>query len=151
MKSGRTTRSIYSDLFEDYFLTAYYRLRGRQYGRYRRLLEESQWWPVEQIQAFQWRELQRLLEHVFRNVPYYQRKYGEAGACLEDIRSMDDFAKLPPLTRDEINTHRDEMKASIPTGKLLSACHWRLVRCANQVLRHHRQLYLAVSSHIACL
>ena len=53
---------------------------------------------------------------MFRNVPYYQRKYGEAGACLEDIRSLEDFAKLPPLTREEINAHRDEMKASFPKG-----------------------------------
>jgi phenylacetate-CoA ligase len=83
-------------------------------------MERSQWWSPEQIQEFQWRELRLLLEHAFRSVPYYQKKYAAEGIEFGDIKSREDFAKLPPLTREEINVHRSELCAHPHKGKLIS-------------------------------
>jgi len=72
-------------------------------------MEQSQFWSPDRIREFQWRELRSLLEHVYRSVPYYQKKYALAGIELEDIKTREDFAKLPPLTRDEVKAFRAEM------------------------------------------
>ena len=101
-------------------IPAYYRSRGRQCPKYRSLLEQSQWWAPDQLRNFQWQELQRLLSHAFRTVPYYKKKYAAAGIDIRDIRTTEDFAKLPPLTRAEVNTHRDELCSEVANGKLIA-------------------------------
>lgn len=111
--------SAYPRVLESLLLPAYDRLRGRRYIARRRLLEESQWWPREDVRAFQWQELQRLLAHAFTSVPYLQRKYRDAGIALEDIRTWDDFERIPPLTRQEVNAHREELCSTSFQGKLL--------------------------------
>ena len=72
-------------------------------------MERSQWWSREQIREFQWREVQLLLQFAFRSVPYYRKKYAAAGIEPGDIKTREDFAKLPPLTRQEISEHRAEL------------------------------------------
>jgi phenylacetate-CoA ligase len=111
---------FYSGVLENQLIPLYYSLRGRSYARRRSFLEASQWWSRDRIREFQWAELQKLLAHVFTSVPFYQRKYAAAGLRLEDIRSLEDFSLLPPLTREEVNTHREELCSSAYTGRLLS-------------------------------
>jgi len=111
--------SLYNRLLESILIPGYNRLRGRSYFRHRAFLEESQWWSPQRLREFQWKELQQLLKHAFENVPYYRQKYAGAGIALEDIRTWDDFARVPPLTRQEVNEHRAQLCAKNYSGKLL--------------------------------
>lgn len=111
--------SLYSGLLTGVAIPARDLLRGRRYARYRAFLSRSQWWSGDELRAFQWRELRKLLECAFESVPYYRQKYGSAGARLEDIRSWEDFAKLPPLTRAEVNAHGSDLCSTSFRGKLL--------------------------------
>jgi phenylacetate-CoA ligase len=81
-------------------------------------MERSQWWSPDQVRDFQWAELQRVLEHAFRSVPYYRKKY--AGIALGDIKTREDFAKLPPLSREEVNAHRGELCSLSHKGRLIA-------------------------------
>jgi len=111
--------SLYNRLLESVLLPVYYVSRGRRYPHHRRFLEQSQWWPPERLREFQWQELQPLLRTAFLHTPFYRQKYMASGARLEDIRTWEDFASLPPLTREEIRQHRSEMRARSYTGKLI--------------------------------
>lgn len=111
--------SLYSRVFEHVLVPAHNLVRGRHYTNYRSLLTGSQWWSYEKLREFQWGEVRKLLECAFRSVPYYQEKYSRAGARLEDIRTWSDFAKLPPLSRHEVNQHRQQLCSSTFKGKLL--------------------------------
>jgi phenylacetate-CoA ligase len=84
-----------------------------------RFLEASQWWEPEQLLAFQWAELRKLLRHAFDSVPYYRLKYGAAGASFSDVRTWEDFKRLPVLTRDEIRQHCDQLCSTSYKGRLL--------------------------------
>lgn len=112
--------TMFSRILESALIPAYYRSKGRLYPKYRSLLEQSQWWSPDQIQQFQWRELQRLLKYSVQTVPYYKKKYKAAGIDIRDIRTMVDFAKLPPLTREEVNSHREALCSEVPTSKLIA-------------------------------
>ena len=57
--------------------------------------EASQWLDPEQIAALQWNKLKALIEHCWREVPYYQRRWKELGITADDIRSPEDYARLP--------------------------------------------------------
>ena len=109
----------YSRVLESLLIPAYYGLRGRAYPKRRDFMERSQWLSADQIHDFQWRELRALLEHVFRSVPYYQKKYAAAGIEIGDIRTREDFAKLPTLSRAEINEHKSELCSSIHKTHLI--------------------------------
>src|SRR5437588_1126864 len=113
-------QSRYSQLLERVLLPVYYSWRGRSYARHRAWLEQSQWWTAERLADFQWSELQKLLRHAIETVPYYRQKYAAFGVCsAEDIRTREDFARLPPLTREEVNLHAGELCSTAFRGRLL--------------------------------
>jgi phenylacetate-CoA ligase len=111
--------SLYSQVFEAALLPFYDVVNGRKYARHRTFLEQSQWWPAERLRDFQWQELQRLLKHAFETVPYYRRKYAAAGISADDVRDWDDFRNLPTLTREEVDTYRQELCSTGYSGRLL--------------------------------
>ncbi|KRF02132.1 polysaccharide biosynthesis protein [Frateuria sp. Soil773] len=80
--------------------------------------QRDQWLAPEQIAALQWRRLKRLLEHCEREVPYYRRRWRELGIAAADIRSLDDYARLPLLTKADIRGHFDELTADAWRGRL---------------------------------
>jgi phenylacetate-coenzyme A ligase PaaK-like adenylate-forming protein len=111
--------SAYPRILDSVLLPGYDRLRGRRYTERRRFLDQSQWWDAERLRTFQWTELRALLVHAFA-APYLERKYREAGISgPDDIRNWDDFRRLPPLSREEINAHRSELCSTAYKGTLL--------------------------------
>ena len=102
----------YETLFRRVLFPAYETgLRGRKTLAYLDDYERAQWLPQAQVEALQWTRLKNLLEHCYREVPYYQRQWRELGIKPADIRSMDDYAKLPVLTRTDMRNHYEELKA----------------------------------------
>jgi phenylacetate-CoA ligase len=111
--------SFYSGLLESVLWPLHNAATGRRYCERRRRLEETQWWSLEKLRDFQWNELSRLLDIAFTSAPYYQEKYAAAGARREDIRSWEDFARLPRLTRAEVSANRERLCNRSFGGRLL--------------------------------
>ena len=84
-------------------------LYGSTFRETRRRLQVSQWWPQERIEAMQGRELQALLHYAYRNVPYYKELFDREGIRPEDVRSQDDFRRLPTLDRETLHSRRDDL------------------------------------------
>jgi phenylacetate-CoA ligase len=93
---------------------------GRSYLSNRRFLEKSQWWGAEQLREHQWSELSKLLDIAFQ-VPYYREKYSAAGAVRGDIRTWEDYARLPKLTRGEVNRNRERLTNPHFTKRLVAS------------------------------
>ena len=74
----------------------------------RGFLLESERWSADQLLDYQWNRLCALLEHAWRNVPYYRQ---HLGAEPGDIRDWDDFRRLPMLTKQDLQEHGDELLA----------------------------------------
>ena len=94
-------------------------LRRRRTLAYLAEYERNQWLQPEQIAALQWTKLKRLIEHCHREVPYYQRRWRELGMQPGDIRSIADYQRLPVLTKHDIRSHFEELKADSFRGQLL--------------------------------
>ncbi|MBQ6594616.1 MAG: phenylacetate--CoA ligase [Clostridia bacterium] len=56
----------------------------------------------DEIREMQSRKLAEQVRHVWEDVPYMRRKMEEKGVTPEDIRSIDDIAKLPFLSKDDL-------------------------------------------------
>ncbi len=64
--------------------------------------EEREACEIEERQKQQTENLVRLVERVYEKVPFYRRKCDEAGVTPKDIRSIEDIARLPFTTKDEL-------------------------------------------------
>lgn len=82
-------------------------------------LGESQWWPKEKIKEYQMMKLSALLEHVYKNVPYYRKAFDERALKPKDIQSFEMLKKLPLLTKDIIRNNLNDLVATnYPKTKL---------------------------------
>lgn len=86
-------------------------LRRRKTLAYLAEYERSQHLSREQLDAVQWRKLERLLAHCWAEVPYYARRWRESGAEPGDIRTPADFARLPRLTKQDIRDNFEDLHA----------------------------------------
>lgn len=75
---------------------------------------------LEQNQALQWQALTRLLAHAYQTAPFYTRRFDEVGVKPEAISSPRDVEKIPPLTRDDIRNHFEELRSSRFSAKDLA-------------------------------
>jgi phenylacetate-CoA ligase len=86
------------------------RLKRHDSVAVRRALEESQWWPAEQLQALQLNRLQVLLAEAGANVPYYRKLFGALGFEPAAVRSLADLVRLPFLTKALIRGNTEALK-----------------------------------------
>ncbi|WP_344293343.1 phenylacetate--CoA ligase PaaK [Agromyces neolithicus] len=55
-----------------------------------------------ELEALQLERLQHTVRHAYENVPLYTTKFDDAGVHPSDIRSLDDIAKLPFTTKEDL-------------------------------------------------
>jgi phenylacetate-CoA ligase len=74
-------------------------LRG---GCPRNLLDPIEIASRDEIVALQTKRLKATLAHAYRNVPLYRQKFDAAGVHPSDFRKLDDLAKFPFTTKDDL-------------------------------------------------
>ncbi len=70
-----------------------------------RFLHKTPHLSRDEMQAWQWTRLQRLVRHAYHNVPFYHETYQAASFHPDDLRSWDDFHRLPMVTKDQVIAH----------------------------------------------
>ncbi len=63
----------------------------------------------EELEQLQLERLEATLTRVYKNVPFYRRRFDEAGFVPDDLRTLGDLARLPFTTKDDL-------RASYPYG-----------------------------------
>lgn len=81
------------------------------YGKYARELERTQWLDAHALQTIQARKLRALIEHTYQHVPFYRQRFDQVGVTPREIQSADDLARVPVLTKQDIQQHRDTLLA----------------------------------------
>ncbi|MHB1035980.1 MAG: phenylacetate--CoA ligase family protein [Pirellulales bacterium] len=75
---------------------------------YRRLLR-TQFDPPDVIRRRQWEQIRSLLEHAWKTTRFWRTRLQEAGLEPGQIRSLDDFRKVPLLTKADLLTRQDDL------------------------------------------
>ncbi len=102
-------RSLESLLFGKILIPASYALSGRHSLEILTELKRNETLSPEQVADLQWRKLQRLLVHAYQSVPFYRQRFDALGLLPADIHSMDDYARFPVLTRQDLADHLEEI------------------------------------------
>jgi phenylacetate-CoA ligase len=73
------------------------------------------------IERYQEAALRRLVAHAFDRVPFYRRHFDRHGLAPADVRSLADLARLPPVSRRELQeaARSDRVAAGVD----LAHCH----------------------------
>ena len=77
-------------------------------------LEQSQWWPSEVIEARQFEQLQGVLAHAQRTVPFYGPRLAAAGFGPGVTLDRDLWSRLPVMTRRDVQLNRDALRSQSP-------------------------------------
>lgn len=94
-------------------------LQRRPVFRYWRELEESQWWPREQVEALQFERLRRLLLHAQATAPWYGAEWRARGLDAAKLSQPGDFHRWPVIDRDTVRQHRMAMRSTAPPTPLI--------------------------------
>src|ERR1700693_3920999 len=79
-------------------------------------IEKAPFVSPEEIAVRQFALLSKLLAHAEKRVPYYREVFRSLGISSRDIRNLDDFAKMPILTKQIIrNQQKDLIRDDVPT------------------------------------
>jgi len=66
------------------------------------MVERNQWLPAKIIEQHQFEKVKRILHYAYRNVEFYKRKLEACAIRPEDIKSRQDFLRVPVTTKREV-------------------------------------------------
>lgn len=64
---------------------------------------------AEELESEKDEALRKLIHYAYEHVPYYHNLFDENGISPDDISSEADLPKIPFLTKELVNAHRDEL------------------------------------------
>ena len=76
-----------------------------------KFLLESEKWSHKQLVQFQEKKLRYLIEHAYKNVPYYHEIFKRNNIYPIDIKRIEDLRKLPILTKNDIRNNFGKLTA----------------------------------------
>jgi phenylacetate-CoA ligase len=92
------------------------RMRGFDTLKVLEEIKDAPFVSAPQVHENQFRKLSALLAHAEAHVPYYREMFRGLGITSRDIRSFEDFSRLPVLTKDII---RDQQRDLVREDVLL--------------------------------
>lgn len=72
----------------------------------------------EEMQALQLKRLQEIVAYAYENVPFYKKKYDEAGVKPSDIQTLKDIEKLPFVTKADLRDNYPYGFLSVPLSEI---------------------------------
>lgn len=104
--------SLYAKLYANLLLRPGSYFRGRTYDAHYRFLLRSQWWSRDELQAFQWAELSKLIRIAASSTPYYQDLFKGIGLQPGDVKSWEDFRRIPILRREDVVQNKERLAST---------------------------------------
>lgn len=104
---------MYAQFLQRILMPFYEAIKGKNLLQNINEYQQHLTWTPEQLKAHQWRELKKLLEHAFDQTTFYPELWAKAGIhSVDDIQNMEDFEKLPLVTKDDISKHYQTLIAA---------------------------------------
>ena len=72
-------------------------------------LDQTQWWSAADLERHQLQQLECVLRHAYDRMPFWHERLAAARFDPRAALSREWFATLPPLTRDEVQTHGESL------------------------------------------
>ncbi|MEI6598578.1 MAG: hypothetical protein WCL22_06030, partial [bacterium] len=118
-------------------------------------LERSQWWSAEEMRKAQLRQLNLILVHAQKSVPYYRDLWSKSGIVAPEVITEEFFAQLPISRRIDVQAAGDDFVTNnlpFEHGKIqfstTSGSTGRPVRFGRTTVTHLSWLAFALREHL---
>ena len=74
-------------------------------------MRRNLWLKTSELETLQWEKFKTLLEHAYRNVPFYRVLLDSVGIGPKDIKNYDDLYKIPRITKYQVKNNKKDMIA----------------------------------------
>lgn len=108
--------SLYTSFVANILFPAQEAYKGHTTLKVRKAMDDSQWWPADQLESLRVERLRRLLGLAGKHVPYYRDLFARQAFDPNAVTSTADLQKLPFLTKAIIRAEGDRMKSEIAQG-----------------------------------
>jgi len=98
-------------LLVKYLWVLRWRRIGWAYLHASRELRRNERLTHDQMRRLQWDKVTHFLDHAYNHVPFYRKRFDDAGLHPSKVREPDDLRRLPVLTRQDLQTHLEDMVA----------------------------------------
>ncbi|MEO9571686.1 MAG: phenylacetate--CoA ligase family protein [Polaribacter sp.] len=65
-------------------------------------LKKSEKWSLEELEAYQLKKLQKLIEVAYNHSEFYRNKFDDLKLNISDIKSINDIKNLPIITKNDL-------------------------------------------------
>ena len=72
-------------------------------------LEQTQWWPPDELERHQMQQLQLLLRHAHDTLPFWRERFQKAGFDPDREVTPELFRSLPLMTRADVQVHGEAL------------------------------------------
>lgn len=80
-------------------------------ARYRAAMRNTRR-PLEELRSEQWARVRALIDHAYRNVPHYHDAFRRSGVAPGDIRTPEDFRRVPILSKETIQQEPGRLRST---------------------------------------
>lgn len=108
--------SLYTRLVSGLVFPLQERLKHHDTVRVRREMEQSQFWPLEKLEALRVARLKAQLIHAGTHVPYYRDLFAHLGFEPASVTSTADLQRLPFLDKAAIRANTEALKSERAVG-----------------------------------
>lgn len=84
-------------------------------------LKKSESWSLEQLEAYQLKQLKTLLQTAYKHSTFYRDLWNKAGVHIEDVQSLGDLKKLPSIAKEDLLKFNNEIHTGIKFNKVFKA------------------------------
>lgn len=105
---------LYGRMLHDVLFPAFEAARGRPTVGLMRYLDRTQWASRDELNAIQSGLLRRLIRHAYRHTAWYRQALDARGLSPQDVREVEDLAKLPLLDKDDARGSHEARTATAP-------------------------------------
>jgi len=95
-------------------------LLNSHYCDWLRFLEESESWTSAQITNYQFSQLKKVTLHAYENCPGYRGTFDRNGITPASINSLDDVARLPFISKEDLRDNLEEFSSPWPDRKYVT-------------------------------
>lgn len=89
-------------------------LTNKDYVAWTQFLREADGWTLEQISEFELNEIRRIVAFAYENTDGYRKFFDDAGVNPSDLKTLEDFKKIPFLTKEMIRDNLEDFSAGVP-------------------------------------
>ncbi len=82
-------------------------------------LEPIETASIDELQALQLERMQWTLQHAYANVPMYHEKFDAAGVHPDDLKSLEDLAKFPYTTKQDLRDNYPFGAFAVPMDEVV--------------------------------